>query len=274
MTFPASVDTVTVSVGPIYDAEGATVKDALLRLDLLSTVRIQDSGALIPSRVTAYTNGNGEASVEVIASDSDGIDAEGFTYKLTAPHLTSPVSVLIPKAVPVLRAEDLAPVEQSSGVVVWEPAGATGPQGPAGPTGPTGATGPAGPTGATGPAGAAGAAGPTGPAGSAGAAGTAGTPGAAGATGPAGPKGDTGNTGPAGPTGPTGATGPAGAAGAQGPAGPTGATGATGPTGPAGSTTGMVQALSTGVKLWLGTQAEYDAIGTPDPLGVYIIKAA
>jgi len=34
------------------------------------------------------------------------------------------------------------------------------------------------------------------------------------------------------------------------------------------------KALSTGVGLWIGTQAQYNAISTPDPLGVYVIKAS
>lgn len=34
------------------------------------------------------------------------------------------------------------------------------------------------------------------------------------------------------------------------------------------------KALSSGVGLWIGTQAQYNAISTPDPLGVYVIKAS
>jgi len=34
------------------------------------------------------------------------------------------------------------------------------------------------------------------------------------------------------------------------------------------------KALTTGVGLWIGTQAQYNAISTPDPLGVYVIKAS
>jgi hypothetical protein len=35
---------------------------------------------------------------------------------------------------------------------------------------------------------------------------------------------------------------------------------------------GKVTGLSTGVKLWAGTQAAYDAIPTKDPNGVYVVS--
>lgn len=105
-------------------------------------------------------------------------------------------------------------IDQTTGRILVDAAGATGAQGPTGPTGPTGSAGPTGPTGPTGSAGTTGATGPTGP---------------------------TGQAGPTGATGPTGASGPTGGAtGSTGPTGPTGPTGATGPTGPTGNIDGTI----------------------------------
>lgn len=159
-------------------------------------------------------------------------------------------------------------------------AGAPGPRGPAGANGAPGATGPPGPVGATGASGTAitikgsdtyahviATAGPT--------AGdlwiltdssVGGDPGDGlmwdGSnwinTGPVrGPQGDTGPEGPTGPAGPTGDTG------AEGPTGPEGPAGATGPHGPKGDTG------DNGV--WVGTQAEYDALGTYNEDVLYAI---
>lgn len=99
---------------------------------------------------------------------------------------------------------------------------------------------------------------------------------ALGATGPTGPQGATGVTGATGTPGSHGATG---ATGPQGTTGPTGSHGPTGATGPAGSTTisgidglqDILDSKSTVIKL---TQAEYDALITPDPDTVYIISDA
>lgn len=118
-------------------------------------------------------------------------------------------------------------IDQTTGRILVDAAGATGAQGPTGPTGPTGVTGPTGPVGPTGSAGTTGATGPTGPTGVTGPTGASGPTG--GATGSTGPTGATGAPGSIGPTGPAGATGATGVTGATGSTGPTGATGATGP---------------------------------------------
>jgi hypothetical protein len=133
--------------------------------------------------------------------------------------------------------------------------GPPGPQGPVGPQGPQGETGPAGPTGPQGDPG------PTGPQGPTGADGATGPQGPAGADGA---KGDTGDTGPQGATGPTG------------PQGQTGATGATGPQGPIGPTNPLADAVKDWnsvnfVKQWIGTQAQYDALGSWDATTFYSI---
>ena len=95
-------------------------------------------------------------------------------------------------------------------LLLYIPAGPTGPQGPVGPTGPQGVRGTQGPQGAQGERGPQGAQGPRGP---------------QGAQGPRGPQGEVGPAGPEGPTGPQGERGP------QGLAGPKGATGDKGPLG-------------------------------------------
>lgn len=104
--------------------------------------------------------------------------------------------------------------------------------------------------------------------------------------------------GPAGPAGPAGSEGPQGIAGVAGPAGPAGAAGATGPAGPGlpvGGSVGQVPAKASGTDFDTGwktavlsevagitgataitncvaiSQANYDAIGTPDPSTLYVI---
>jgi hypothetical protein len=82
--------------------------------------------------------------------------------------------------------------------------------------------------------------------------------------------------GPQGPQGAQGIAGPQGAAGlggAEGGTGPQGAQGVVGPAGPlapnavSGSNDGVAMSLV----LWVGTAAQYAAIGTPDPNTVYVV---
>ena len=150
------------------------------------------------------------------------------------------------------------------------PTGATGLQGITGATGPQGLQGNVGATGvpgATGLTGSTGATGPVGATGVAGSQGFTGPIGSTGATGPVGPTGTSGVQGATGATGPAGATGVTGLAGPTGNTGPTGVSGATGPTGPKGDQgdPGAATILSL-------TQAEYNALGSPDPGILYIIK--
>ena len=163
---------------------------------------------------------------------------------------------------PVATATTLGGVKQGSNVTIAADGtlsvvtvkGDTGPQGPAGAKGDTGATGPA----STVP-------GPQGPAGSKGDQGDTGIQGPAGPTGPAstvpGPKGD------------TGAQGPAGAKGDQGIQGVKGDTGATGPAGPTRPdlVLGSAAGTATGLTLWTGTKAQYDAIATKSNTTVYVV---
>ena len=104
--------------------------------------------------------------------------------------------------------------------------------------------------------------------------------------------------GPAGPAGPAGSEGPQGIAGVAGPAGPAGADGAQGPAGPGlpiGGSVGQVPVKASATDYATGwqtavlsmvagiagasaitncvaiSQADYDAIGTPDPATLYVI---
>ncbi|SIJ96224.1 Collagen triple helix repeat (20 copies) [Mycobacteroides abscessus subsp. abscessus] len=161
--------------------------------------------------------------------------------------------------------------------------GITGPAGPAGPLGPKGDTGPAGPTG------------PTGPAGPKGDGltldGTAddfeSLPTASSHTNEMwgvtdtgqfyvsngttwfevevkGPQGDVGPAGPKGDKGDTGLTGPAG------PTGPAGASAWEDITDKPAVVVGANNSGAVSLTLWAGTEAEYAAIETKDPLTVYV----
>lgn len=161
--------------------------------------------------------------------------------------------------------------------------GLTGPPGPAGPLGPVGPAGPTGPTG------------PTGPAGPKGdgltldgtAADLASLPAASSHTNEMwgvtdtgkfyvsngttwfevevkGPQGDVGPAGPKGDKGDTGLTGPAG------PTGPAGASAWGDITGKPAVVVGANNSGAVSLTLWAGTEAEYAAIETKDPLTVYV----
>lgn len=166
---------------------------------------------------------------------------------------------------------------------VTGPAGATGPMGPqgshgaTGPTGQAGATGPTGSDGITGPAGRDGVNGATGPTGQTGPMGLPGKDGANGVDGlngrdgPRGPAGKDGAPGPRGPRGPTGPKGPRGRDGVDG------ADGAPGPQGPPGESAGdknmvrvsklegVMEELSTKLKLAISQLAEARGVMTLDP---------
>lgn len=238
-----------------------------------AVISSDEQAVVLPTAITAdvdsegYVSLNGVRGVNLVATDSTGINPTNFTYavtfvdlKLGTQSLTyKPFNIALPAGSTVYL-HDVAPVPVSNGVAIVRgergeqgPAGVRGLDGaastvpgPQGPKGDPGATGPTGPTGAastvagpTGPKGDTGATGATGPTGAAST--VAGPQGLTGATGATGPKGDTGATGATGAAstvaGPQGPQGPAGAdSTVAGPQGPKGDTGATGPTGPKGDT--------------------------------------
>lgn len=123
MPFPVSVQTVTLTLGPLYNAKGDPVQGAILSATLPDVVRILEDGAVLPSTVTARTGADGVASLTVVATDSTGLDRAGFTYRVKAHGLTTGIDVAMPAAAPAVDVEDLVPVEASSGTV-WVPPGA------------------------------------------------------------------------------------------------------------------------------------------------------
>jgi hypothetical protein len=121
MAFPAPLQSVTVTLGPVLDVEGNPISGELLVMRLSAPVRIVGSGSLIPSVAATYTDADGVASLEVVATDSAGIDRHDWTYRLTSPtHAAVPVA--LPASVPTARVEDLVTVPYSGGDVVWLPA--------------------------------------------------------------------------------------------------------------------------------------------------------
>lgn len=120
MTFPNTVDTVTLSVGPVLDAGGTPRRGVPLRATLSTRVRILSSGSVLPSTATAHTDADGEASVVLVATDSGGVDVTGWTYRVTCPGtlVTGGVDVALPAAAPAVRVEDLVAVAASDGETV------------------------------------------------------------------------------------------------------------------------------------------------------------
>lgn len=121
MSFPVGVQTVTVTAGPVLNVAGSPQQGALVALSMTVPVRIVDSGIILPSRATAYTDAAGMASLTVVACDSTGIDRTDWTYRVTAPGMVPESAVFLPAGVPTVRVEDLAPVDASDGSVVWIP---------------------------------------------------------------------------------------------------------------------------------------------------------
>ncbi|MEU2484088.1 hypothetical protein ABZ593_05670 [Streptomyces sp. NPDC012617] len=197
MALPEGIETVTIT-GRRTHPDGTAMRGSIRLVPTAGRFVHAETGLDVQGAAEEpYDLATGDYSITVVASDADGINPSGGTYQLTltaydAKSVTH--TVLLPKAVPVVKAADLLPVEPDVGEYAIVP----GPEGPAGPAGADGDPGPQGlqgPPGSTGPTGAQGEPGPQGP---------TGPTGPAGATGPVGPKGDTGAQGPAGPPGPAG----------------------------------------------------------------------
>lgn len=123
MTFPATVETVTLTVGPVLEAAGRPRAGVALTARLATRVRITGSGSVVPSLVEARTDSRGIATLVLVATDSEGVDVTGWTYHLTCPgHITAGgIDVALPAAAPVVRVEDLVPTEASDGTVIHLP---------------------------------------------------------------------------------------------------------------------------------------------------------
>lgn len=120
MGFPQTVQTVNLTFGPILDAAGKPLSGKTVRATLSQTIRMIGSGAILSSVVTEKTDSNGIATLELLATDSSGVNVTGFTYKLYAPDWhTAEINVALPKAAPAVHVEDLIPVTANNGTVVY-----------------------------------------------------------------------------------------------------------------------------------------------------------
>lgn len=156
------------------DADVQAVTGKVIFTPSASIMKHVGQGLMFPSfPVVANLNANGDADVELMATDDPQITPTGWTYKVTF-ELDDYIevdsfSITVPEGSD-RSLSNLTPVVDNTGTyyVMVGPPGPAGPAstvpGPAGPTGPTGPEGPAGPastvpgpTGPTGPSGPAGA---------------------------------------------------------------------------------------------------------------------
>lgn len=121
---PSGLDGVVLTVGPLYDLVSDPITGLPISITLNAQVRVTGSGSYLPSTEIVETDTDGEASILLVASDSDGLDTTGFTYNINVPGLTPDdgVDVILPKVTTPVRLEDLVPSEPMPGVVVWSPA--------------------------------------------------------------------------------------------------------------------------------------------------------
>ena len=127
MSHPLTVDTVTLTVGPVLDAGGTPRRGVPLRVTLATRVRITSSGSVLPSTTTAHTDDTGVASLVLVATDSAGVDVTGWTYRVTCPGVIDPpgVDVALPAAAPTVAVETLVETTTSDGETVWLPDGSS-----------------------------------------------------------------------------------------------------------------------------------------------------
>jgi len=121
VSFPAPLQTVRLTLGPVLSVDGSPRPGELLVLRTTETLRVAGSGSVLPSQIAAYTDATGTASVEVLATDSVGVDRSGWTYRLTAPGIPEARLVALPASAPEARVEDLVPTRPASGETVWLP---------------------------------------------------------------------------------------------------------------------------------------------------------
>lgn len=125
MTFPASVDTVTLTVGPLYDAGGLPRRGVPLTVTLAQVVTVTgEAGMVLPSVTTARTDETGVASVVVVATDSAGVDITGWMYHVVCRGVipAGGINVALPAANPAVAVQDLVGVLAGDGSTVWTPA--------------------------------------------------------------------------------------------------------------------------------------------------------
>ncbi|MFI2354683.1 glycerophosphodiester phosphodiesterase family protein [Streptomyces anulatus] len=148
MALPDDLPTVTLT-GTYTHPDGSPMKGSVSVTPTPGKVVSASTGLTIQGRAKAKFDGNGQATLTVLATDAPGINPEGFTYEVTIafPDATGDTfHIELPATAPNVQLPAITPAAPSDGdyVVV------TGPEGPAGPTGPAGDDGEPGPPGADG----------------------------------------------------------------------------------------------------------------------------
>lgn len=121
MTWPDSVQTVTLTVGPLYDAGGSLRRGVPLTARISAKRTILASGMVLATTVKTSTDETGTASLEVVASDSTGLDATGHTYRVTCPRVIDApgIDVELLAAEPTVAAEALVAGTTVDGTVYY-----------------------------------------------------------------------------------------------------------------------------------------------------------
>lgn len=128
MALPPSISTVTVNFGPFLDFEGAALAGSTT-FEPSTAIRHEATGTPILNKpITVEWDADGMGTVVLPASDSEGLNVTGFTYRVTHRVKTpgvknpDPKSVLLPAAAPVVDLDLTVAATASNGVVVDQPA--------------------------------------------------------------------------------------------------------------------------------------------------------
>lgn len=132
MGFPAGVDTVTLTAGAAgYRALDGEPYTGTIRLTpSVSRVVSAEHGIIALGVVNITVGASGEFSETLLATDADGFEPSGWTYRVDEEFTNAPgraYSILLPAAVPEVALPSLVEVEAADGTVTWQPIG-----GPAG----------------------------------------------------------------------------------------------------------------------------------------------
>lgn len=124
MPFPAGVDTVTLTAGAAgYRALDGEPYTGTIRLTpSVSRVVSAEHGiiALGVVNITVGASGQFVEDPDVLATDADGFEPSGWTYRVDEEFTNAPgraYSISLPAAVPEVALPSLSPVESSSGTV-------------------------------------------------------------------------------------------------------------------------------------------------------------
>ncbi|MFL6138780.1 MAG: hypothetical protein ACJ74O_13405 [Frankiaceae bacterium] len=118
MALPSNVNTVTVT-GTYVDSQGAPVQGSVI---FTPPVTLTDPAAdviIVPKAITATLDGNGQFSVDLIATDDPDFTPNGWTYQVRESFPAGggrTYAIALPLAVPAVEISDLAPAPPSQGV--------------------------------------------------------------------------------------------------------------------------------------------------------------